>query len=540
MSRHPSSFPSGRAVLLGLALACPVRAADPPPHTPALADDDAHAVAAPAPDGYDRAIGAARCRRFLEQLIAIDTTNGREPDDPLPDGNELATALWFADVWRDHLGEPGMVERHTPALADGEVFGDAAGRLLREWPDQGVEVHVLASGAGRANLVVRLRAPQPRERPVLVMGHMDVVGVRRDAWSTDPFVATERDGFLYGRGAIDCKGPLAAELTALLSLHARRESLVRDVVLLATAAEEGGPDVGVGLVVDQHRELLGDPEFALNEGGRIRVADGRVVSVNIQTTEKIPYNVRVTASGPSGHGSVPLPDNALARVARAAARLHDWRAPVRLNETTRLYFERQADLEPDEALRLAMRALVSSEPGSDGYRRASALLSARPEYGAVMRAGASLTMLEGGFRSNVIPGEGSALFNLRVLPDDDPRELLESMRRAVADDSVTLSLSRDPVSAPPVSSVDTALFRSMASAAEAMAPGVAVVPFMSTGATDGATLRAVGIPTYGILPIPMELADELRMHGDDERAPVAGLGWAAEYVYRVLAGVAFD
>ncbi len=468
---------------------------------------DGWTPAAAPPSGFDRTWAADTTLEHLRALIAIDTTNGARPDatSTLPNGNELATARWFEAQLR------GL---------------------------DGVETHVLDAGEGRANFVARLRAVDPVARPVLVMGHMDVVGADPGRWTTPPFEATLLDGYVYGRGAIDCKGPLSAELTALKALAKRRAQLKRDIVFLATAAEEGGPNVGIDRVLAQHRDLLGQPEFALNEGGRVRMDGGRVRSVNIQTTEKVAYSVVATATGPGGHGSVPLPDNALAALARAVARVHEWRAPVVLNATTRLFFERQAAVESDPLLRAAMEALVAATPGTRDFDRAAEVLSEAPHYSAVMRTGQSLTRLDGGFRNNVIPSDGTAVFNVRVLPDDDIEAVVAEMNRVGGEPSVVFALDGRPRTAPPGSPVETALFRAMEEAARTMVPDVVVVPFMSTGGTDGAALRAVGIPTYGILPIPMPLEDELRMHGDDERAPVRGLGWAAEYVYRVLLGVA--
>jgi len=467
---------------------------------------DPYAIAAPAPPGFDRAEAAAKTLEHLVALIAIDTTNSQKPDpaDPRPNGNEMATARWF----------------------EAQLTGK-----------DGIETHIVDVGDGRANFVARLRAVEPSAKPVLIMGHMDVVGADLAKWETPPFSATEVDGYLYGRGAIDCKGPLAAELTAFLALAKRRAQLKRDVVFLATAAEEGG-SVGIDRMLNRHADLLGDPEFALNEGGRIRVIGGNIASVNIQTTEKVSYNVKATATGPGGHGSVPLPDNALAALARAVSRVHDWRAPVRLNETTRLYFERQSRIEPDPLLRAAMKSLVRSQDDSPLQRQVLDILSGQPQYNAVLRTGQSLTMMSGGFRSNVIPSSGTATFNVRVVPGDDIREIVGHMNRVGDEASVLFELSGAPKASPPASPVNTDLFRAMEEAAQLMQPDVVVIPFMSTGATDGAALREVGIPTYGILPIPMLIEDELRMHGDNERAPVAGLGWAAEYIYRVLLKVA--
>lgn len=454
-------------------------------------------VVAPAPEGFDRAAAQQATEAHLRRLIRLDTQN--------PPGNELLTARYFDSVFT-----------RIP----------------------GVETRILTAADGRANFVARLRATNPTRRPVLVMGHQDVVGADTARWDTAPFEPTVRDGHLYGRGAIDDKGMLAATVAAMTQLAAQRDQLERDIIFLGTAGEEGGPSVGVDWVLEHHPEVLEGVEFALNEGGRIRVADGRIRTVNIQTTEKVYYEVVGTAKGPSGHGSVPLPDNALAALARAAARVHAWKPPVRLNETTRLYFARLAEIENDAAMKRAMREI--SRPGADSaaIARAAEVLSRDPLHNAVLRTGASLTLLNGGIRANVIPSEGRVTFNVRILPGEDITQVVREINRVAAEPQVTFVLDGEPVDAPPVSPVGTDLFRAMESAATTMSPGTIVVPFMSTGATDGAVLRAHGIATYGILPLPLEMEDELRMHGDNERVPLPALGWAAEYIYRVLGDVA--
>ncbi len=462
----------------------------------AAAAQSPYDVKAPAPRGYDRAAGQRDTEARLRELIRLNTQN--------PPGNEMLTAAWFDSVFR---GVPG------------------------------IETRVLDVGEGRANFVARLRAARPTKKPVIVMGHMDVVGADTTKWETPPFEPTVRDGYLYGRGAIDDKGMLAATVTAMLQLARQRDRLTRDVILLATAAEEGGPPIGVERMVERHRDLLGDAEFALNEGGRVRVADGTVRTVNVQTTEKVAYNVVATAKGPGGHGSVPLPDNALAALAHAAVHVHKWKAPVRLNETTRLYFARLAEIEANPEVKAAMQR-ISTATDTAAVNRAAEVLSRDPLHNAVLRTGTSLTLLQGGFRSNVIPSEGKATFNVRILPGEDIREVVRAMNEAGAEAQVTFELEGEPRQAPPPSPVGTDLFRAMESAARTMVPSVTVVPFMSTGATDGATLRAAGIPTYGILPMPLPMEDELRMHGDNERVPIPALGWATEYLYRVLQQVA--
>ena len=450
------------------------------------------------PARFDRGRATATTLRLVRALVAIDSTN--------PPGRERAVAEAIAAA--------------LPADSGFEC-------VIHDVP--GYEAD------GRANLTARLRAKNATARPLLLLGHMDVVGADAARWSSEPFVPTEVDGWLQGRGVMDDKGPLAATVAALLELAGQRDRLERDVILLATAAEEGGPEVGIDWMVEHHRELFGDAEFALNEGGRVRLRDGRVATVNLQTTEKVYHEVRVTAQGSGGHGSVPLRDNAIAALARAVARVHDWRAPLSLNETTRAYFQRLATIEPDRELAAAMRAIGSDDPKARA--RAEAVLSGSPLHDAVLRSGLSLTMFDGGFRANVIPPEATAVFNLRTVPGDDARAIVAEMARVAAEDSVTFELTDEPGSAPPPSPVDSALFRSLEAASHAMAPTAVVLPFMSTGATDGAALRAIGIPTYGILPFPLDTEDELRMHGDDERVPLASFAWGTEFLYRTIAGV---
>jgi acetylornithine deacetylase/succinyl-diaminopimelate desuccinylase-like protein len=455
-----------------------------------------YTVAASAPAGFDRALAQRASQEHLTRLIAINTQN--------PPGNELKTAQYFDSVFATMPG---------------------------------VERHVLPAGEGRANFIARLRAGNPTAKPVLVMGHMDVVGVDTTKWTTAPFTATVKDGYLYGRGAIDDKGMLATVTAALQQLAPARASLDRDIIFVATAAEEGGPSVGIDRILEQHFDLIKDAEFALNEGGRVRVGDGRVRSVNIQTTEKISYNIVATATGPSGHASVPLPDNVLAALARAVSRVHEWKAPVKLNAITRVYFERLARIEPNAAFKAAMTSISRPSATAAQINAAAAVLSREPLHNAVLRTGQSLTLMSGGIRTNVIPSEGTATFNTRVLPNDDVREIVAAFNRVAREPSVKFTLTGQPQVAPPVSPVTTALYRAMERSALTMAPATVVIPFMSTGGTDGAALREKGIPTYGILPMPLPMEDELRMHGDNERVPVAALGWAAEFLYRTLQAV---
>jgi acetylornithine deacetylase/succinyl-diaminopimelate desuccinylase-like protein len=456
----------------------------------------AQAPAGPPPAGFDRAAAQRDTLALLTDLVALDTQN--------PPGNEIRVATRLE-------------------------------ALLRGVP--GIDTRILDPGDGRANFVARLKATRPTRRAVLVMGHMDVVGADAAKWQSPPFVATIRDGFLYGRGAIDDKGPLAATAIAMRMLAPARDSLDRDIVLLGTAAEESGGPEGIARVLTQHFDLIKDVEFALNEGGRVRMRGGRVYAVNVQVTEKLSYTVTATAKGTSGHGSVPLSDNAIAALGRALARVHAWKAPVTLNPVVREYFARLAKVEPDAAMREAMAA-ISTARDQAAIDKAAEVLSRDPVHNANLRTGVSLTMIDGGIRANVIPSDASATLNVRVVPEGDIAADVAALQRIGAEPLVTFALRAAPRTPPPASPTTTALFQAMETAARAMSPDAVVIPFMSNGGTDGAALRARGIPTYGILPLPLAIEDELRMHGDNERVPPESLGWGTEYLYRVLLSVA--
>jgi acetylornithine deacetylase/succinyl-diaminopimelate desuccinylase-like protein len=461
----------------------------------AIAVSAAAAVAgAQNPPTFDRAAAQRETLALLKQLVALDTQN--------PPGNEILVARRLEAMFRD-----------VP----------------------GVETRVLDPGDGRANFVARLRATSPSKRPLLIMGHMDVVGADPSKWQSPPLQPNERGGYLYGRGVIDDKGPLAASAVAMRMLASQRDRLDRDVILLGTAAEEGGTQ-GIERMVGEHFDLIKDAEFALNEGGRVRMRNGRVAAVAIQVTEKLSYVVRATAHGTSGHGSVPLADNAIAALGRALARVHEAQAPVRVNAVARQYFAQLARIEQDPAMKQAMLT-ISTATDQATIDKAAAVLSRDPTYSATLRTGVSITMINGGIRSNVIPSDATATLNVRTLPNGDITQDVAEMNRIGGERQVTFTLNGKPKKAPPVSPTTTALYQAMDAAATAMSPGVVVMPFLSTGASDGAELRERGIPTYGILPLPLENEDELRMHGDNERVPIDSLGWGTEYLYRVLVSV---
>jgi acetylornithine deacetylase/succinyl-diaminopimelate desuccinylase-like protein len=400
----------------------------------------------------------------------------------------------------------------------------------------GIESRLFEPAPGRGAVVARLAGSGAR-RPVLLMGHMDVVGVEREHWSVDPFAAEIKGGYLYGRGAIDDKGMLAANLQTMLLLKRHvvdaGGTLSRDVVFVANADEEAGGDFGMGWLLEHHPELV-RAEFALNEGGRTRVVAGKPLYVAVQNTEKVPHVLTVTARGPGGHASVPLAGNAIARLGRAMAAIGAHREPVQLTPTTRRFFGDLSARWPDAGERRAMADVASRD--SARVQRGARVLARTPVFDAVLRTGISLTMVNGGIRSNVIPTEATATVNVRTLPGASVDAVVARLRRAVADPLVEIAVAERGEDAP-ASNFESALFTAIAEAARALDPSLAVVPYLSTGATDSARLRKLGMQAFGVLPFPMNQDDEDRMHGNDERVPLASLHFGTRLVYGTIFNV---
>jgi acetylornithine deacetylase/succinyl-diaminopimelate desuccinylase-like protein len=401
----------------------------------------------------------------------------------------------------------------------------------------GIETHLFEPAPRRAAFVARIEG-NGAKKPVLLMAHMDVVGVEADQWTVDPFAGIEKEGYVYGRGAIDDKGMLAANLVTMLLLKRHvidgGGSLQRDVVLVANSDEEAGGKWGMGWLITNQPDLI-RAEFALNEGGRTRVVNGRPLYLAVQTTEKVAHNVRVIARGPGGHASVPLPGNAISRLGSALAKIAMHEEPVRINPTTRAFFTELSAVWPNATERRAMADVSSRDPARIG--RGARLLSGIPIYNAVLRNGISPTLVDGGIRTNVIPTEATANLNVRTLPGQSIDSVVGRLRRLVGDKHITFEIDRDTIDAPS-SSFRSPMFAAIAEAVRSVDSSIAVVPYMSTGATDSARLRAWGVQTYGMLPFPLAPEDEERMHGNDERVPIESLLFGTKVIYLATLNVA--
>ncbi len=400
---------------------------------------------------------------------------------------------------------------------------------------EGIPVKTFALQPARANLVARIKG-NGGKRPVLIMAHTDVVGVQREKWPVDPFGAVAKDGYIWGRGTHDDKDKLAANLMTMLLAKRMGVPLDRDLIFLAESGEEADPDgVGIRFMVNQHFDEI-DAEFALTEGGGATLEDGRVTVVNIQTTEKVPRRARLVASGTSGHGSVPRLDNPLIHLSAAIAKVGAWETPMRLNDTTRLYFEKLATISPPEKA-ARYRALLDPQRAQAVQRY---FAENEPQRYSMLRTSIVPTILKAGVGANVIPSEAEATLDIRALPDEDMPKLFAEMTRIIGDPAVQvmpITANLRPVGQP--SRLDSEMYRALERVSERMFPGAAVLPTMSTGATDMAQLRAKGIAAYGIGPASTE-SDTINYgaHSDVERLLEASLYGFVEFTWSAVLDVA--
>jgi len=405
----------------------------------------------------------------------------------------------------------------------------AARAMARRLLDAGfdpADVQVLEPAPLKGNLVARLRG-SGEARPMLVLAHIDVVDAKRGDWSDglDPFVLTERDGFYYGRGSIDDKAMAAIAIANLVRLKKEGFKPKRDIVVALTADEEGGTHNGVRWLVQSHRPLI-EAEFALNEGAEGELVDGEPKLMGVQVSEKMYQSYEFEATNAGGHSSLPRPDNAIYDLAAALGRLSAHAFPARLGPTARQFAMRAANDAPQE-FRPALRAIADGQPSEGDLRQVAAL----PEMNAQMRTTCVATRLEGGHADNALPARAKATVNCRLLPGEQEAYVASELAR-IAGPAVHVKPT-NPLNVTPPTSVDAPAMKTLERVAGEIWPGVQVVPTMSTGATDGATLRRIGIPVYGVTGLFVPYGEN-RMHGRDERLPVRSFREGLEFHYRLL------
>jgi acetylornithine deacetylase/succinyl-diaminopimelate desuccinylase-like protein len=447
------------------------------------------AIGSPSPIGDTTAL-AKEAQGWLIDMIRTNTTN--------PPGSEQAIAKYLAHI------------------------------LEKE----GIQSEMLDLAPGRSALVARLKSSAVADpsKALLLVAHMDVVGVDRSKWTVDPFAAMIKDGYLYGRGSIDDKGMLAANLAAFIALKRSNARLNRDVIFLATADEEQGGDASIRMLISKYWDKFA-AGYALNEGGEVFMKNGRVQYVAVQASEKVAMNVMVVARGTSGHASRPTKDNAVVHLAAAVEKIGGYSAPAHFTTIVRRYFEQLAAIEPDE-LGKWMRVLDSEDRGEHAQKVVS---EASPLWSSMMRDTVAPTMLSAGVRNNVIPAEARANLNIRLLPGDTVDVLLAALTKLVADPQIKFELQPDAGLAAPPSSLESDFYATISKVAAAQYGNAPVLPFQSTGATDSAQLRLHNVQAYGLVPFPLTEEDYLRVHGDDERLPVASFTKGVDVLARIVA-----
>jgi acetylornithine deacetylase/succinyl-diaminopimelate desuccinylase-like protein len=380
---------------------------------------------------------------------------------------------------------------------------------------EGFAVQIFAKEPNRPNLVVRVKG-NGSKRPLLLMGHTDTVNVDPKKWSHPPFSADRADGYIYGRGTVDDKDNVIATLMTMLMLKRLNVPLDRDVIALFEAGEEGSSSLGIQFMANEHYDAI-DAEFCYAEGGSVMRVGGQVKFASIQTVEKIPRAITLKSSGVAGHGSVPLENNALAHLGEAVGRVARWTPPMRLNETTAAYFKRLAAVSsPEDAKRYL--ALLSPDPKvsgpADDYMRKN-----EPRHWSMLRTSLSPTIITGGYRTNVIPSEGTATIDTRLAPDEDAVKFLEMVKQAVNDPAVDVSYgARDTRPPTPAAKLDSDAFKALEANVQKHYKAI-TLPTMSTGATDMAFLRRKGMQCYGIGPAT-DIEDGPKgfgAHSDQER-----------------------
>ena len=395
---------------------------------------------------------------------------------------------------------------------------------------EGIDSTRYALDPKRANLVARVEANGSKQ-PILIMGHTDVVGVQPDKWFADPFSGMQEDGYIYGRGTLDDKDNLTAGLMVVILLNRLGVELDRDVIFLAESGEEGTPEVGINFMVEEHWDEIA-AEYAIAEGGQGVIRDGHVHTFGIETTEKMPRRVTLVARGTPGHGSVPRTDNAVVLLANAVAKAAAWQTEMRLNETTETYFQRLATISPpDEAL--LYENVANPEMTEDIQQR---FLETFPYHYSILRTSVVPTVIDAGFRRNVIPSEASAILDIRMLPDEDVEGFYAQLAAVIGDPRVEIVPEKIYRPAAPPSEIDNEMFQTLEQVAVAMYPEATVLPIMQTGATDMAQMRARGTQSYGIGPARTieEINSGYGAHGDNERVEEAAFVSMVEYMWRVI------
>ena len=460
----------------------------------------------------------------LAAVILVAAASAQPRPEPSGSAVDVETLAHFQALVRMDTSDPPGNEK------------PAADYLVQVLEREGIPVQVFAREGHRPTVVARLQG-NGTKRPLLIMGHTDVVYVDPAKWQHPPFSAARDGDHIYGRGTIDDKDNVTAALMTMLLLKRNFVPLERDVIFLAEAGEEGSTDIGIEFMVAEHYSAIA-AEYCLAEGGGVTRVGGEVRYASVQTGEKIPKGIDLIARGVAGHGSVPLETNPIARLARAINAVTQWQPPVVLNATTRAYFTGLAEIS-EPALARHYRDVLSADPAAvaaaDAWLRAN-----EPRHASMLRTSVSPNIVQGGYRNNVIPSEARATLDVRLRPDDDGEAFRAELERVIADSGVEVVFNgfgeRSPAA---VSPIDGEAFVTVERGIREHY-ATTTLPTMSTGATDMSFLRAKGMQCYGIGPAA-DLEDGPKgfgAHSDQERIIEAELYRFVRFHYDIVATLA--
>ena len=443
-----------------------------------------------------------RVRVLLVTVALTATTASTGAQAPVNTAMEAETLHHFQALLRiDTSSPPGNETRAVEYLK--QVF-----------EKEGIPYQIFAKDPSRANIVARIKG-NGKKRPLLILGHTDVVTVDPAKWTHPPFGAEREGGYVYGRGTVDDKDNLVAGLMLMLNLKRNNVPLDRDVILLAESGEEGAPDVGAQFMADNHLDAI-NAEYCLAEGGGVVRTGGKAVQSNIGTTEKEPRFVEIIARGPAGHGSVPSRNNAVTKLTAAVGKIAEWTPPLRINETTGAYFKKLATMVPADVAKV-YRDVLNPDP-KVSKAASDWLLQNQPHHWSMVHTSLVPTIVGGGFRYNVIPSEAKATIDVRLHPDEDQSTFLDMVRKVVNDPDVEVRWGRERYRPAGGARIDTEAYAVLEAQTQKHYNTV-VLPTMGVGATDMSNLRAKGIQCYGIGPA-LDTEDGPKgfgAHSDQER-----------------------
>jgi acetylornithine deacetylase/succinyl-diaminopimelate desuccinylase-like protein len=427
----------------------------------------------------------------------------------------------------------------TDSVGNVTTASKAMAQRFRDAGFAEADMQILGPNDRKKNLVVRLRGTG-KHKPLLLIGHLDVVEAHRDDWTTDPFSFVEKDGFYYGRGTQDMKSGDAIMATTLIRFKKEGFTPDRDIILALTADEEGGKSNGVDWLLKNHRELI-DAEIVFNhDGGGILSDHGKPVMMTVDATEKLYEDFQLSVTNPGGHSSLPRPDNAIYALADGLARLQNYQFPFELNAVTRAYYERMAGVEtPERAAEI--KAMLKDPPDADAVAR----LSRDPIDNSTIHTTCVATRFNAGHANNALPQRAEANVNCRIEPGHSVEEIRQELVKVFSDPKIAVryvdSLGNISDSAPdrksfPPPPLRRDVFAPLEKITSEMWPGTPVIPEMATGASDGIYTMSAGIPTYGIAGTAID-RDDIRAHGRDERLGIESYYKGVDFYYRFLKAV---